>query len=147
MEVGGPARCLTFAPFSLGWGVPAADLHWAYARARQEPRAALLGGMAFRHFGSPAEAEQEAASPPENISLVYVYFFMQLLLKLVPGQILGQPPPNRRDSTMREPHDPDGTFDVPFVPADPLEAGLAAGMVATSRLVRAWTRRSAGAAK
>src|SRR5262245_1976394 len=28
---------------------------------------------------------------------------------------------------MKEPHDPDGTVEVPFVPADSLDAGLAAG--------------------
>ncbi len=44
------------------WGVPAAELHHAYARARQEFRSALLEVVAFHHPGSPAEVEQEAAS-------------------------------------------------------------------------------------
>ena len=44
------------------WGVPAAELHHAYARARQEFREALLKIVAFHHPGSPAEVEQEAAS-------------------------------------------------------------------------------------
>jgi RNA polymerase sigma-70 factor (ECF subfamily) len=44
------------------WDVPAADLHHAYARARQEFKAALLEVVAFHHPGSPAEVEQEAAS-------------------------------------------------------------------------------------
>jgi len=44
------------------WGVPAAELHHAYAKARQEFRAALLEVVAFHHPGSPAEVEQEAAS-------------------------------------------------------------------------------------
>jgi RNA polymerase sigma factor (sigma-70 family) len=44
------------------WGVAAADLHHAYARARQEFRAALLEVVAFHSPGSPAEVEQEAAS-------------------------------------------------------------------------------------
>jgi RNA polymerase sigma-70 factor (ECF subfamily) len=44
------------------WNVPAADLHHAYARARQEFRAALLEVVAFHHPGSAAEVEQEAAS-------------------------------------------------------------------------------------
>jgi DNA-directed RNA polymerase specialized sigma24 family protein len=44
------------------WGVAAAKLHHAYARARQEFRAALLEVMAFHHPGSPDEVEQEAAS-------------------------------------------------------------------------------------
>jgi RNA polymerase sigma-70 factor (ECF subfamily) len=43
------------------WGVAAADLHHAYAKARQEFRAALLEVVAFHHPGSPAEVEQEAA--------------------------------------------------------------------------------------
>src|SRR5262245_30971633 len=44
------------------WGVAAAGLHRAYARARQEFRAALLEVVAFHHPGSPAEVEQEGAS-------------------------------------------------------------------------------------
>jgi RNA polymerase sigma-70 factor (ECF subfamily) len=44
------------------WGVPAAELHHAYAKARQEFRAALLEVVAFHHPGSLAEVEQEAAS-------------------------------------------------------------------------------------
>jgi RNA polymerase sigma-70 factor (ECF subfamily) len=44
------------------WGVPAAGLHHAYARARQEFKAALLEVVAFHHPGSPADVEQEAAS-------------------------------------------------------------------------------------
>jgi RNA polymerase sigma-70 factor (ECF subfamily) len=43
------------------WGVVAAELHRAYAKARQEFRAALLEVVAFHHPGSPAEVEQEAA--------------------------------------------------------------------------------------
>jgi RNA polymerase sigma-70 factor (ECF subfamily) len=43
------------------WSVPAANLHHAYARARQEFRAILLEVVAFHHPGSPAEVEQEAA--------------------------------------------------------------------------------------
>jgi DNA-directed RNA polymerase specialized sigma24 family protein len=44
------------------WSVAAAELHHAYARARQEFKAALLEVVAFHHPGSPAEVEQEAAS-------------------------------------------------------------------------------------
>jgi RNA polymerase sigma-70 factor (ECF subfamily) len=44
------------------WGITAADVHHAYARARQEFRAALLEVVAFHHPGSLAEVEQEAAS-------------------------------------------------------------------------------------
>jgi RNA polymerase sigma-70 factor (ECF subfamily) len=44
------------------WGVDAAELHRAYARARQEFKAALLEVVAFHHPGSPAEVEQEASS-------------------------------------------------------------------------------------
>jgi RNA polymerase sigma-70 factor (ECF subfamily) len=44
------------------WGVAAAGLHHAYAKARQEFRAALLEVVAFHSPGSPAEVEQEAAS-------------------------------------------------------------------------------------
>jgi RNA polymerase sigma-70 factor (ECF subfamily) len=44
------------------WGVAAAELHHAYAKARQEFKAALLEVVAFHHPGSPAEVEQEAAS-------------------------------------------------------------------------------------
>jgi len=44
------------------WGVPAAGLHHAYAKARQEFKAILLEVVAFHHPGSPAEVEQEAAS-------------------------------------------------------------------------------------
>lgn len=44
------------------WGVAAADLHHAYALARQEFKAALLAVVAFHLPGSPAEVEQEAAS-------------------------------------------------------------------------------------
>jgi RNA polymerase sigma-70 factor (ECF subfamily) len=44
------------------WNVSSADLHHAYARARQEFRAALLDVVAFHHPGSAAEIEQEAAS-------------------------------------------------------------------------------------
>jgi RNA polymerase sigma-70 factor (ECF subfamily) len=50
------------------WGVPAADLHHAYALARQEFRAALLEVVAFHHPGSPAEVEQEAASLLQALS-------------------------------------------------------------------------------
>jgi RNA polymerase sigma-70 factor (ECF subfamily) len=44
------------------WQVPAADLHHAYARARQEFRVALLQVVAFHHPGTPAEVQEEAAS-------------------------------------------------------------------------------------
>jgi RNA polymerase sigma factor (sigma-70 family) len=44
------------------WGVAAAELHHAYAKARQEFRAALLEVLAFHHPSSRAELEQEAAS-------------------------------------------------------------------------------------
>jgi RNA polymerase sigma-70 factor (ECF subfamily) len=44
------------------WGVAAAELHHAYAKARQEFEAALLEVVAFHHPGSRAEVEQEAAS-------------------------------------------------------------------------------------
>jgi DNA-directed RNA polymerase specialized sigma24 family protein len=44
------------------WGVAADELHHAYAKARQEFRAALLEVVAFHHPGSSAEVEQEAAS-------------------------------------------------------------------------------------
>jgi RNA polymerase sigma-70 factor (ECF subfamily) len=43
------------------WGVPADELHHAYAQARREFRAALLAVVAFHHPGSSAEVEQEAA--------------------------------------------------------------------------------------
>jgi RNA polymerase sigma-70 factor (ECF subfamily) len=43
------------------WQVPAAELHHAYALARQEFKAALLEVVAFHHPGSAAELEQEAA--------------------------------------------------------------------------------------
>jgi hypothetical protein len=43
------------------WGVAAAELHHAYAKARQEFRAALLDVGAFRHPDSPPAVEQEAA--------------------------------------------------------------------------------------
>ena len=44
------------------WGVAAAELHHAYAKARQEFRTALLEVVAFHQPGSAAEVEQEAAS-------------------------------------------------------------------------------------
>jgi RNA polymerase sigma factor (sigma-70 family) len=44
------------------WGVAAAELHHAYAKARQEFRADLLEVVAFHHPGSRAEVEQETAS-------------------------------------------------------------------------------------
>ena len=44
------------------WGIAAAELHRAYALARQEFKAALLAVVAFHLPGSPAEVEQEAAS-------------------------------------------------------------------------------------
>jgi RNA polymerase sigma-70 factor (ECF subfamily) len=44
------------------WGVGAAGLHHAYARARKEFKVALLEVVAFHHPGSPVEVEQEAAS-------------------------------------------------------------------------------------
>jgi RNA polymerase sigma-70 factor (ECF subfamily) len=43
------------------WSVAAAELHHAYARAREEFRVALLEVVAFHHPGNPAEVEQEAA--------------------------------------------------------------------------------------
>lgn len=42
------------------WGVPADELHHAYAKARQEFKAALLEVVTFHQPGSPAEIEQEA---------------------------------------------------------------------------------------
>ena len=56
-EEGLPVRAIT-----QRWGTRAAELHHAYAKARQEFRAALLEVVAFHHPGSPAEVEQEAAS-------------------------------------------------------------------------------------
>lgn len=44
------------------WGVPAAELHHAYALARQEFRDALQEVVSFHQPGSPAEVEREAAS-------------------------------------------------------------------------------------
>jgi RNA polymerase sigma-70 factor (ECF subfamily) len=44
------------------WGVPAAELHHAYALARQEFKAALLEVVAFHQPGTRAEVDQEAAS-------------------------------------------------------------------------------------
>ena len=44
------------------WGVAAAELHHAYAKARQEFREALLEVVAFHRPGSPADVEQEAAA-------------------------------------------------------------------------------------
>ena len=55
-EEGLPIRAI-----AARWGVAAAELHHAYARARQEFRVALLEVVAFHHAGSPAEVEQEAA--------------------------------------------------------------------------------------
>lgn len=43
------------------WNVSAADLHHAYARARQEFRTALLEVVTFHFPGKPTEIEQEAA--------------------------------------------------------------------------------------
>ncbi len=43
------------------WGVPAAELHHAYALARKEFKAILIEVVAFHHPGSPDEVEQEAA--------------------------------------------------------------------------------------
>jgi RNA polymerase sigma-70 factor (ECF subfamily) len=43
------------------WGLPAEELHHAYAKARQEFRAALLEVVAFHEPGSAAEIEQDAA--------------------------------------------------------------------------------------
>jgi RNA polymerase sigma-70 factor (ECF subfamily) len=43
------------------WGVPAAELHHAYAAARKEFKAALLQVVAFHHPGRPDDVEQEAA--------------------------------------------------------------------------------------
>jgi RNA polymerase sigma-70 factor (ECF subfamily) len=50
------------------WGVAAAELHRAYAKGRQEFKAALLEVVAFHHPGSPAEVEQEAASLLTSLS-------------------------------------------------------------------------------
>jgi RNA polymerase sigma-70 factor (ECF subfamily) len=50
------------------WGIAAAELHHAYAKARQEFRAALLEVVAFHHPGSPAEVEVEAASLLKSLS-------------------------------------------------------------------------------
>jgi RNA polymerase sigma-70 factor (ECF subfamily) len=56
-EAGLPIRTI-----AKRWGVAAAELHHAYARARQEFKAALLEVVAFPHPGSLAEVEHEAAS-------------------------------------------------------------------------------------
>src|SRR6516225_2809952 len=53
---------LPIRTIAVRWGVAAAELHHAYAKARQEFRADLLEVVAFHHPGSPAEVEQEAAS-------------------------------------------------------------------------------------
>jgi RNA polymerase sigma-70 factor (ECF subfamily) len=50
------------------WGVGAAELHRAYARARKEFKEALLEVVAFHHPGSPAEVEQEAAGLLNSLS-------------------------------------------------------------------------------
>jgi RNA polymerase sigma-70 factor (ECF subfamily) len=55
-------ECLPIRAIAQRWGVAAAGLHHAYAKARQEFRAALLEVVAFHHPGSAAEVEQEAAS-------------------------------------------------------------------------------------
>jgi RNA polymerase sigma-70 factor (ECF subfamily) len=56
------AEGLPMRAISQRWGVAAAELHHADARARQEFKAALLEVVALHHPGSPAEVEQEAAS-------------------------------------------------------------------------------------
>ncbi len=43
------------------WGIPAEELHHAYAKARQEFRAALLEVVAIHQPGSSLDIEQEAA--------------------------------------------------------------------------------------
>jgi RNA polymerase sigma-70 factor (ECF subfamily) len=53
---------LPIRTIAVRWGVAAAGLHHAYAKARHEFRAALLEVVAFHHPGSLAEVEQEAAS-------------------------------------------------------------------------------------
>lgn len=50
------------------WNADPADLHRAYALARNEFRAALLSVVAFHHPGSPAEVEQEAAGLLKSLS-------------------------------------------------------------------------------
>src|SRR5262249_38746102 len=47
--------------------------------------------------------------------------------KTVPALILVHEPPRRGDNAVNEPGDPNPTVDVPSAPADPLDAGLAAG--------------------
>lgn len=50
------------------WGMPADELHHAYAKARQEFRAALLEVVTFHQPGSTVEAEQEAAELLRSLS-------------------------------------------------------------------------------
>lgn len=50
------------------WSVPAAQVHHAYALARQEFRAALLAAVSFHQPGSPAEVEEEAAGLLRSLS-------------------------------------------------------------------------------
>jgi hypothetical protein len=56
------AEGLPLRAISQRWGVAAAELHHADAKARQEFRAARLEVVAFHRPGSPAGVEQEAAS-------------------------------------------------------------------------------------
>lgn len=50
------------------WGIPADELHHAYAKARQEFKSALLEVVAFHQPGSLADIEQEAASLIQSLS-------------------------------------------------------------------------------
>lgn len=53
---------LAIRTIATRWGIPVAELHHAYAVARQEFRAALLEVVAFHLPGTPNEVEQEAAA-------------------------------------------------------------------------------------
>jgi hypothetical protein len=63
------------------WGVVAAELHRAYAKARQEFRAALLEVVAFHHPGSPAEVEHEATSLLSALSRFFWIFSRMIVRK------------------------------------------------------------------
>jgi RNA polymerase sigma factor (sigma-70 family) len=50
------------------WNVPVETVHRAYAKAREEFKAALLAVIAFHHPGSPAAVEEEAADLLKSLS-------------------------------------------------------------------------------
>jgi serine/threonine-protein kinase len=54
-------------------------------------------------------------------------FFPKCRAKIAPALILVQEPCKRGDNAMNQPNDPNRTVDVPSVPADSLDVGLAAG--------------------